>query len=171
MTFITVSFSVRATSTLTISPLSPGGRIHLHDAVADRNHLRVVPGVDDGRDDISAESGTDLHQFVGIGFLVDFIIEVINLEIRAVCRKPGELFGSDAGREFASFHRCAEEQDVGFVFLDKIHDDLGIRKNRERFKTFVLREEDGLDTVAEQRVGTVRDVVTEENRFNFDAEF
>ena len=57
------------------------------------------------------------------------------------------------------------------MFLDKIHDDLGIRKNRERFKTFVLREEDGLDTVAEQRVGTVRDVVTEENRFNFDAEF
>ena len=144
------------------------GSIHFHDTFADSDHLRIVPCIDDRSDDIAAESRTDLHEFVGINFFIEFIFKIIDLEIGAVCGETGEFFGSHAGSEFSAFHGCPEEKDIGSVFFDQIHDDLCIGENGERFQTGIFSEEYSLASIAEESIGTMSDIVPEENSFEFD---
>ena len=143
---------------------------HLHDALADGHHLRIVPGVDNGRNDVSAECRTDLHQFVFIEFLVDFVIKIVDPQIGTVGGESGELLGSDARSEFASFHGRAEQQDVRFMFTDQVHDDFGERQNRKRLQTRIIGEIDFFAAVLEQRAAAAFHIGAEQNGFNIDAE-
>ena len=127
-------------------------------------------GRDDGCHDVAAECGTDLHEFVLVELLVDLVIEVVDSEVGAVCGESGELFGGDARGELTSLHRCAEEQDVRFVFADEIHNDLGERENRERFETRVVCEEDLFASVFEEGFAAVFDIGAEEDAFDVDSE-
>ena len=49
-----------------LAPAGLRGVLLAHDALADGSHLRPAVGVDDGGDDVAAESGTNLVQQVGV---------------------------------------------------------------------------------------------------------
>ena len=147
------------------------GSVHFHNAFTDCNHLGIVPCVDDSGDDVAAESGTDLHEFVSVTLFVDFVFKVVDLQICAVCGKTCQFFGSDAGSEFTALHGCTEKEDIGMMSLDHIHDDFGVWQNGEGFEAFIFDEINGIATVRIEGIDTFFNAVSEEESFGFDAEF
>ena len=144
--------------------------IHLHDPFADGHHLRIVPGVDDRRNDVAAEGRADLHELVGVALVVLLIFEVVNPQLRAVGSETAEFLGGDARRKFAPLERGAEEKDVRLVFTDQIHDDLRVRKNRKRLEPRIFRKIDGVAAVAVEGIDALFELVAEQERFGLDAQ-
>ena len=146
------------------------GFAHLHHALADGDHLRIFPGVHDGGDDVAAERGTDLHEFILVVLPVDFVVEIVDAEVGAVGGQAGELFRGHARGQFAALHGSAEHEDVRAVFADEVDDDLGERQDGERLQARVFCEEDVVAAVLEERGAAVFHAVSEEERLDLDAE-
>ena len=141
-----------------------------HHALADGDHLGIVPGVDDGSDDVTAESRTDLHKFVGIALFVLEIFKVVDLQVGAVGSKTGKFFGSDAGSKFTSLERGTEKKNIRTVFQNKLHNNFGIRHDGKGFKAGIFRQQYPVAAVVIKRVNAAGEVVSEQHTFELDAE-
>lgn len=91
------------------------GFLFLHHALADGRHLRTVIGIDDRRDDVAAESGTDLIEQI----LVDLTRLILGMradfEARAVGRQTAvqrRRNPSDRGRGLPAWLRTARSEAV-----------------------------------------------------------
>ena len=73
----------------------------LHYALAHRRHLRPVARVDDRGDDVAAERGTDLVEDVRERLLRLLVLEVADLQVRAVGREAAAERRGDGRREVA----------------------------------------------------------------------
>ena len=104
--------------------------LFLHHALAHRSHLRAVFGVDDGSDDVSAESWSYLIELLLVVFRDEFSrlvlhlhVEVSDFEFGAVGGESAEQCRGDTRAEVTSDDGSAHEADLRFLLFEEVDDE------------------------------------------------
>ena len=119
----------------------------LHDTRADSRHLRTVIRIDDGRDNVATESGTDLVKKILVG------LSGLRVGVRTDL-KLGTVGGEAAGQrgryprtEVATDHGSAHEANLRLLPLEKLHKDVSVRSGSVREQTFSVKNKELVHTV------------------------
>ena len=142
----------------------------LHHTLADGRHLRPVARVDDRRDDVAAERGTDLLEDV-LELLARLLIgEVVDLQVGAVGREAAAERGGDRRSEVAAHVRRAEDHDLRLALLDELDERVAVGLAAEHLELLVLDEVHRVRTRLEERLRETLDAIAHEHRAELDAE-
>jgi len=130
-----------------------------------------VVGVDDGGHDVTAESGTNLIEKVGIVFARFGVGVVADFEGCTVGGETAVEAGRNAGTEVAADAGGAHEADLRFNFLEEVDKDGCVGIGGIGIEAFVLNLVNGVDSVGEELFFDVVEFVAYNDGFEFDTEF
>ena len=121
----------------------------LHDAGTDRRHLRTVVRIHDRGHDVAAEGGTDLVQELLVGLSGLDVVEITDLELRAVGGEAAGQGGGHARAQVPTDDGRAHQADLRFFLLEKVHENIGMGRGRVREQVLPVEYEQFVHPVRE----------------------
>ena len=105
--------------------------------------------IHDGRDDVAAESRTDLVQEVLVGLPGLDIVKIADFELGAVGGQAARQGRGHPRTEVAADDGRAHQADLGLFLLEEVHEDIGMGRGRVREQVLAVKYEEFVHPVRE----------------------